>query len=41
VIVSILGLATAASLLKVRRDPTARAHAGSLREHETGPTDTP
>jgi tellurite resistance protein TerC len=33
VIVSILGLATAASLLKVRRDPTARAHAGSLRGH--------
>jgi tellurite resistance protein TerC len=31
VIVSILTVATIASLIKARRDPTARAHAGSLR----------
>jgi tellurite resistance protein TerC len=41
VIAAVLAVTTVASLLKVRRDPTARAHAGSLREHETGPTDTP
>jgi tellurite resistance protein TerC len=41
VIVAVLAVITAASLIKVRRDPTARAHAGSLREHETEPTDTP
>jgi tellurite resistance protein TerC len=34
VIVSILALATVASLVKARRDPTARAHAGSLRGHD-------
>ncbi len=34
VIVSILAVATAASLVKVRRDPSARAHAGSLRRRE-------
>jgi tellurite resistance protein TerC len=33
VIVSILAVATIASIVKVRRDPTARAHAGSLRGH--------
>jgi tellurite resistance protein TerC len=31
VIVVVLGVTTAASLIKARRDPTARAHAGSLR----------
>ena len=31
VIVVVLALTTIASLLKVRRDPTARAHAGTLR----------
>lgn len=34
VIVTILGVSTIASLVKARRDPTARAHAGSLRGHE-------
>lgn len=34
VIVTILGISTVASLIKARRDPTARAHAGSLRGHE-------
>ncbi|MDQ3933105.1 MAG: TerC/Alx family metal homeostasis membrane protein [Actinomycetota bacterium] len=33
VIVAILSVATVASLIKVRRDPAARAHAGSLRGH--------
>jgi tellurite resistance protein TerC len=33
VIVAILAVATIASLIKVRRDPAARAHAGSLRGH--------
>jgi tellurite resistance protein TerC len=33
VIVSILAVATIASVIKTRRDPTARAHAGSLRGH--------
>ena len=35
VIVTILVITTVASLLKVRRDPTARAHAGTLRGHST------
>jgi tellurite resistance protein TerC len=39
VIVAVLAATTVASLIKVRRDPTARAHAGSLRDHETEPTD--
>jgi tellurite resistance protein TerC len=33
VIVSILAIATVASIIKARRDPEARAHAGSLRGH--------
>ena len=33
VIVAILTVATIASMIKARRDPTARAHAGSLRGH--------
>ncbi|MDO8562610.1 MAG: TerC family protein [Candidatus Limnocylindria bacterium] len=33
VIVVVLTTATIASVLKVRRDPTARAHAGTLRSH--------
>ena len=33
VIVTILAVATIASLIKARRDPSARAHAGSLRGH--------
>jgi tellurite resistance protein TerC len=33
VIVGILAVATIASLIRVRRDPAARAHAGSLRGH--------
>jgi tellurite resistance protein TerC len=31
VIVAVLAVTTTASLLKVRRDPTAQAHAGSVR----------
>jgi tellurite resistance protein TerC len=34
VIAVILAITTAASLAKVRRDPAARAHAGSVRAHE-------
>ena len=34
VIVIVLAATTVASLIKVRRDPAARAHAGSLRHHE-------
>ncbi|MQA63710.1 MAG: TerC/Alx family metal homeostasis membrane protein [Actinophytocola sp.] len=33
VIVAVLAVVTVASLVKVRRDPTARAHAGVLRAH--------
>jgi tellurite resistance protein TerC len=35
VIVAILAVTTVASLARSRRDPTARAHAGSLRAHPT------
>jgi len=35
VIAVVLTATTVASLLRARRDPTARAHAGSLRRHET------
>jgi TerC family integral membrane protein len=35
VIVAILTVATVASMIKARRDPSARAHAGSLRGHPT------
>jgi tellurite resistance protein TerC len=41
VIVAILGISTVASLVKVRRDPSARAHAGSLRGHEQAETTEP
>jgi tellurite resistance protein TerC len=34
VIIAILVVVTVASLLKTRNDPTAKAHAGSLRAHE-------
>jgi len=34
VIAIVLAVTTVASVVKVRRDPTARAHAGSLRGHE-------
>ena len=33
VIVGVLAVTTVASLLKARRDPDARAHAGTLRDH--------
>jgi tellurite resistance protein TerC len=39
VIVVVLVLTTVASLVKVRRDPSARAHAGSLRHHENHTAD--
>jgi tellurite resistance protein TerC len=35
VIVAILAVTTVASLVRSRRDPAARAHAGSLRAHPT------
>jgi tellurite resistance protein TerC len=41
VIVSILLAATVASLIKARRDPSARAHAGSLRGHPPGEREPP
>ena len=41
VIVVVLAITTVASLVKVRRDPTARAHAGSLRHHEKTPAGAP
>ena len=47
VIAVVLGITTLASLTEVRRNPTARAHAGSLRSHppesppRRGPTETP
>jgi tellurite resistance protein TerC len=37
VIVVVLSVTTVASLVKVRRDPAARAHAGSLRGHPSEP----
>jgi tellurite resistance protein TerC len=37
VIIGVLAITTMASLLRVRRDPTARAHAGSLRDHADPP----
>jgi tellurite resistance protein TerC len=41
VIMVILAITIAASLLKVRRDPAARAHAGSLRAHADRPERQP
>jgi tellurite resistance protein TerC len=41
VIVLVLMVVTVASLLKTRRDPTARAHAGSLRAHRDKPSFQP
>jgi tellurite resistance protein TerC len=38
VIILLLAVATVASVLKARRDPTARAHAGRLRERRTDGT---
>lgn len=35
VIVTVLAITTVASLIKARRDPHARAHAGTLRHHES------
>lgn len=35
VVLTVLALTIVASLIKVRRDPTARAHPGSLRAHYT------
>jgi tellurite resistance protein TerC len=39
IIVGILAVATFASVIKARRDPDARAHAGSLRGHPDRPAD--
>ena len=41
VIVVVLAVTTVASLVKVRRDPSARAHAGSLTAQEPDKTDQP
>ena len=41
VIVVVLTVTTVASLIKVRRDPSARAHAGSLTAREPAKTDQP
>ena len=41
VIAVVLLVTTVASLIKSRRDPTARAHAGTLRERRTGPDREP
>jgi len=38
VIAVVLGITVVASVIKSRRDPTARAHAGSLREHAEEPS---
>jgi tellurite resistance protein TerC len=40
VIVAVLAVVTVASLIKTRRDPTAKAHAGSLRAHDSKQADT-
>jgi tellurite resistance protein TerC len=40
VIVGVLIVVTVASLVKTRRDPTAKAHAGSLRAHPTRPDES-
>jgi len=37
VIISVLAVVTAASLIKTRRDPSAKAHPGSLRAHRAKP----
>jgi tellurite resistance protein TerC len=37
VILTVLAITTLASVIKVRRDPTARAHAGTLRDHDSPP----
>jgi tellurite resistance protein TerC len=37
VILVVLAITTVASLLKVRRDPAAKAHAGSVRAHPRPP----
>jgi tellurite resistance protein TerC len=39
VIACVLGIVTVASIVKTRRDPSARAHAGSLRHHQEPPVD--
>jgi tellurite resistance protein TerC len=40
VIVAVLAVVTVASLIKTRRDPTAKAHAGSIRAHGPKQADT-
>ena len=41
VIAIVLAITTVASLIKARRDPTARAHAGSIREAGPDPNAAP
>jgi tellurite resistance protein TerC len=41
VIIAVLVVTTVASIVKSRRDPTARAHAGSLRDHPAAPGPPP
>jgi len=40
VIIAVLAVVTVASLIKTRHDPTAKAHAGSLRAHRSEPADS-
>jgi tellurite resistance protein TerC len=40
VIALVLTVVTVASLIKTRRDPTAKAHPGSLRAHHPTPADS-
>jgi tellurite resistance protein TerC len=40
VIIAVLAVVTVASLIKTRRNPTARAHPGSLRAHRSKPADS-
>jgi tellurite resistance protein TerC len=41
VILAVLAVVTVASLVKTRRDPTAKAHPGSLRAHRSKSADSP
>jgi tellurite resistance protein TerC len=40
VIITVLAVVTVASLIKTKRDPSAKAHAGSLRAHQTKSADS-
>jgi tellurite resistance protein TerC len=40
VIIVVLAVVTVASLIKTRRNPTVKAHAGSVRAHRAKPADS-